>query len=296
MQLLTAEEIAFTWLARWVIYGDNGRGKTTLVSTIPPHIPTLVVSFDQENTRPLVGKPHIKIMKVNHWDEIGQILELFRARTTLGDNNFTPNPDFLSGKKPFFKALVFDTWSRAQGLAANKLIGYDPFAPGQDFKKFLREAPKNPKGWEAWQQIGALATEWMRYFMYLPVHTIFLAQEMEYEKRFGSKTYRIGPAFTPSALVRVKEICHLLGRLWVSTGGGEINLAVSDEDRYAINPAAQERRYLLLGSHDGYDSKGPTDILGYCPENPTWELLARSLTATPSAPNGATTLTQALPA
>lgn len=284
MQILSPEEVVAAHLARWVIYAENGRGKTSFLASIAKaQLRVLVVSFDQENTRPLLGlSPWIKVVKVYKWAQILQVFELFRQRTTMGDMNFTPRPEYVNappGRKPFFDVLAFDTYTRAQGLAANQIIGYDPFAPGQDFKKWINEAPKNPKGWEQWQQIGSLAAEWERYFMMLPVHVIFLMQEMEYETRFKSGVYRRGPALTPSALIRTKEMCHLLGRLYTTTEGGSLNMGdAGGGSKYDINPQAVEKRYLLLGGHDYFDTKGPTHVLGYTVEDPTWETLAKSLT------------------
>src|SRR6266487_3260913 len=103
-RLLKPENVASAGLAKIGIFGDNGSGKTTLLSTIPPSLPTLVVSADEENVDPLRGLDHVRVVKVTEWDQLRGVLQ-FLAKDP---------------KNPF-KVLAFDTWTRMQALAINQV-------------------------------------------------------------------------------------------------------------------------------------------------------------------------------
>src|SRR5438128_12531556 len=105
-RLVTAEDVASSRLARIGLYADNGVGKTTFLTTVPGR--GLVVSADQENVKPLKGHAdHIRIWKMNDWNDLDDILHL------------------LQGKDTPFEWCAFDTWSRVQDMAINAVVGYE---------------------------------------------------------------------------------------------------------------------------------------------------------------------------
>lgn len=261
IKIQRAEEVVSSSLARWGIYGANGVGKTTFVSTIPPDIPTLVVSADEENVKPLVGKGHIRVVKVSRWTDIGDIYAYLRDKISAHEN----------GKK-FFKCIVFDTWTRMQGLALNHVVGYDVEMP-TNVQELISRIPRTARGYDVWHQVGLLASEWARYFVRLPIHTVFLFQETIRQPQSELGVVTIEPALTPSALAAVKDALELIGRMYVATSG-ESGLA---EDLRSVDPDATERRYLFLGKHERIFAKGPTHILGRVVEEPTWSKLAACL-------------------
>lgn len=275
------EEIVSSGLARWGIYGENGVGKTTFLTTIPTHeLPLLVVSADDENVKPLRGMQNVAIAKVTRWDDLAEVLKLLQDGLLLRDGR--PDPDVLSGKKKFFRVVAFDTWSRLQGLAIHKVTGYEIARPGQEIN-YLTHVPKTPRDFREWGQVGALSSEWARYFMRLPIHTIFLFQENTREPKFEGDPIVTAPALTPEALRGIKEALELIGRLYVVRKEPGDGLPVSPADRLRqIDPTTIERRMLLLGKHERYFAKGPTHALGYVVEDPTWARLAASLSAAPT--------------
>jgi hypothetical protein len=291
VQIMDPDNIVSGKFGRWGIYGENGVGKTFVARSIPPNLPTWVISADQENIKPLKGIPHIKATKINHWNDLGSILQVLHAGLLLP--NGQPNPDVLSGKKPFFRVIMFDTWTRIQSLAVNKVIGYERLTP-QQAMKFLEVGPKTPRGWEPWQQVGALAGEWMRYFEELPIHVLFLFQEGTREgvdENF-QKVSKIGPDLTPSALRHAKDTLEVIGRLYVTLGQDESQDESAQEEKPIdleavlsgapqaspwMDPAAREVRNLLIGKHPNYFAKGPTHKLGRIIPDFTFQHLLDSL-------------------
>lgn len=298
LRIVSPEEVAVANRARWGFYGLHGSGKTTFLSTIPWRL--LVISADDENVKPLFGHRNIKVAKVNKWEDMAAVLQYL--------HNGLADPEVKSGKKPFFEGIAFDTMSRLQELAANMIVKYDPEAALSDLATYVKVAPRLPKGYDPWQQVGALAGEWLRYFERLPLHVIVMFQEQKREPKEGSVLSEpiIGPAMTPEALYKhIMPTLEIVGRLYVdtkakpegatlegdgsdSTESGALSLDDSDLDDkpaspLAINRNVEETRYLLLGKRPPFLTKGPTHRLGYVVENPTWDKLAVALQPEPVA-------------
>lgn len=261
MELLKPEQVASSKLARLGLYGDNGVGKTTFLASIPESEGQgLVVSSDQENVKPLLNHPWITIAKHDKWDDLITIYTLIK-----------------NGKSPF-KWVAYDTETRNQAFAGYKLSGQ--VVKPEDTVKWLSNPPASGKGFQYWENIGALCAEHVRQTCLLPVHVIFLFQEMTREPKFEQGTLETTPALTPLALREVKSSLEIVGRLYVDTSDGASDGAITLEDiseaqqLRTINPNTKETRRLLLGKHPRYFAKGPTHKLGYTVENPTWEALA----------------------
>lgn len=307
LQLLRPEDITTAALARWGIYGENGVGKSTLLSTVclcqeggnPDDCRmTLVVSADQENIKPYLGKPHITVAKVFVWDDTVDVhmmlargvkhplvLGFIRDAITAGGPRKEAFARRLAadgvkeGASPFFQLAGFDTWTRMQALAAHKLVGAEVIAP-EDTVRWLTTPPTTPRGYELWDKIGKLAADGMRSFNRLPVHTVYLLQEMSTKDK--AEIERIVPALTPSALREVIALLELVGRLYVPFEKGGDTTTVTADDlaptaNRRIDPNFREERLLLLGKHELYFAKGPTHKLGYVVEQPSWATLAKSL-------------------
>ena len=273
IQVQAPEDVASSGLARWMFFGLNGAGKTTLLSTIPPEVPTLVISADEENVDILRGMKHIKVIKITRWSQLGEVYQMLL--TKLAD------PDVVSGKKRFFKCVAFDTWTRIQALARNKIVGYEPIDGGAEALKYIDRAPTLPKGFENWQQIGALAGEWMRNFCRLPIHAIFLAQEEKLDPKSENDDVRVQMALTKWAVTEAMTALKLVGRLYVSLEDSEGNVLDALDDKFQIREDVREVRKLLVGSHPIYKTKGDTQRLGYVVREPTWDKLSRALFVDP---------------
>jgi hypothetical protein len=114
----------------------------------------------------------------------------------------------------------------------------------------------------------------------LPLHVIFLFQEMTRQPKFENDILETTPALTPAALREVRATLELIGRLYVDLGSDDGVLTVDagseSENLRKINPNAVETRRLLLGKHPRYFAKGPTAKLGYTVANPTWDALMKA--------------------
>jgi hypothetical protein len=256
-----AEDLVDVGYARAGIYGENGAGKTTFLSTIPPDIQTLVLSANNENIKPLRGRPHIRIAKITRWDD------LYDYYLSLKKGNHK------------YQCIAVDTETRMQALAGLKISGQE-VKPGEEVK-WLQSAPRLGKGYDYWDSVGSLCAEHVRLLCGLPMHVVLLFQEMTRTPKLENDLLETGPAVTPAALREIKTTLEILGRLYVETEEGEDGELMIDEGGEAaqlrrINFRTVEKRRLLLGKHPRYFAKGPTEQLGYCIENPTWASLAPS--------------------
>lgn len=291
LHVASAEDLVTGQFGRWGIYGKNGRGKTFFARSVPPEFPTLVVSCDLENVKPLRGLAHVKVVKITRWSDLGKVLGMLQRGLLLP--NGEPDPKILSGERKYFRLVIFDTWTRVQALAVNKIVGYERVSP-QDAIKFIETAPRTPKGYDAWQQIGALTGEWMRYFEELPIHCLFLFQEGTRKVLSDDRTTieEVGPMLTPLALTHAKDTLELIGRLYVTLGRpGTPEEAIEEEELIDLsgnitdnpasdpwmNPHAQEVRNLFIGQHPYFFAKGPTHKLGRIVTDPKFGDLVSSL-------------------
>lgn len=267
LEILTPERVTALTHLRAGIYGRNGSGKSTLASTITG-VNVLVVSVDDENIRPYIGKPNIRVAKIRRWRDVIDVY------------------DIVSNPRANIQAIVWDTWSRIQDLALGHVCAYEPADP-QKLRDYIDRIPKNPDGWKGWGQIGALCSEWQRNFNVLPIHGLYLLQEQD--RRDGSDdlaTIATGPRLTPSALAGIRDSVEILGRLYVDVetapaeGEAPPEIVLDGLDGKAsakIPDNAREVRKLFIGQHDRYIAKGPTHVLGRIVRDPTWQRLTEPL-------------------
>jgi len=269
-------------LARWMIYSRYGRGKTTFLASIPPDLPVHLVNTPTENIKPVSHLDHFTATPLVEWDQMKDLFLLHRGKTMMKDRKtgfYVPDPDYVEGRSRWARVLAFDTLSKLQALAAMKARGIkvDP----DEAYELMVKLQKSGKDYNFWDNVGDMVTEAVNDFNQLPLHTIWLAQEEDKDPRFEHSSPTVtGPMLTPKALKGVMPIVELAGRLVVaSESSDEDSLEIRDSGTksYEINTQTKEVRWLLLGQHDRYLTKGPTHVLGYAIRNPTWAKLAVSL-------------------
>jgi hypothetical protein len=291
---LSVESLASMEKARWAIYGRNGRGKTWFLRSIPTNLTFLYVTVGAERgIRPLLPylrtrdnpKGHLVPYVLNRWADLLGLLDVTDRLSAQGK----------------IDGMAWDTWSRIQDLAIGKIMNYEPLTPG-DERAYVDRIPKTPRGYDAWDQVGALVAEWMRYFNRRPLHQVYLLQEQDREVKWDENVQTI-TRLTPSAYRALYDDMELIGRLYVDVGGQEVEgdagdpataailtAATEEPDKYhrLIDPDAKEVRKLFIGAHDRYWTKGNTAVLGRVIEDPTWDKLAVSLKPdVPTSVNGA---------
>lgn len=270
-----ADKIQALTHVRLGIYGANGSGKTTFASTIPDTERVLYVSVDDENIRPVARLKHFRVLKLRRWNDV---LKIYQALAQPGHGITT---------------LVWDTWSRVQDLALGKVCGYEP-ADLAKLSQYIDRIPRTPNGWAGWGQIGALCSEWQRYFNMLPLHIVYLLQQQD--RRDGDDVMT-GPRLTPEALKGIRDSLEILGRLYVDLEAPSTNGTADTSDPNAqpipamdlltspqqaatfINPNAKEVRRLFIGQHERYIAKGPTNVLGRVITEPNWNKIVPPLMA-----------------
>jgi hypothetical protein len=288
-KLLRPEDMVLADKLALGIYADNGVGKTHFVTTIKD-FPVMVANCNGEpGLKALLGHPNIWVMPVQNWTDLGEVFEIVsnygisdklkkRLADSIADDparkeivkKRLADPAFKEGREPFFGAVAIDTWTRMQALATAHVTG-QPIPEIGDEVKFLEQAPKLPKGYDAWQQVGALTGEWMRYFIRLNLHKIYLFQLQDRHPKFeGDGEVVTGPALTPTALYTAKEILEILGYLYVLLEKEEGGIDLENRQPRTIDLDVEETRVLFIGKDPRYFAKGPSHILGRAIKNPTW--------------------------
>lgn len=272
LELLRPEELVHGDHERIGVYGLNGAGKSSFLASYPAKngdgVPSLLVaSADRENVRPYAGHAHIRIVKLRSWDDLAALLRFCQAGCANRDKT----------GKPFFTGLGFDTWTRIQALEIAKKAGFKPPEPGQE-AAFIDRAPGQPRGYDAWNEVGALAAQWMSYFNELPMDVCYLFQEQGREDERRPEGFTVGPALTALADRATRDALNVFGRLYVALETDTVDLLTPTDGNGkaapTIDPDAKEARWMLLGQHGPYFAKGPTHALGHAVRNPTWQKIA----------------------
>lgn len=290
VKIVRPEDLILTDKISMGAYGKNGMGKTTFLSTVDEDIPTLVAYAGGEpGLKVIRGKPHIWVVQVDKWSDLGEVYELVStpgAPTKLMEmlkasvaadprrrdvvQKRISNPAFRAGKEPFFGAVGIDTWTRMQALALSEITGQDTPEEGTE-AEFISEAPRLPKGYDAWQKIGSLTGQWIRYFARLPIHKIFLFQEQDRHPKFeGDGEVTTSMALTPSALVVPMEILEIVGRIYVVLED-ETGKIMEDNQPGTVRLDRKEVRYLFIGKDTRYFAKGDTQKMGRAIRDPSWK-------------------------
>ena len=285
-ELILPEEVPGADKARYGIFGNNGGGKSSLAaSAAKAGLRVLVASAGVENIKPYKGYgTRIRVHKMRTWEDHYPLIKFLEL-----DLN---RPEVVSGeKRPRFDVVVFDTWTRMQGLASRKISGWKPPTDLAGLQRALLIAPKTPRGYQDWQQIGELSNQWISYYQDLPIHLVFLFQEQVRTPTSGGEDNiiqtgptKVGPMLTPLAIEGVRENLELLGRLYDPSA--EVEDDALEENPFgvpkrAIDPEVKPERRLLIGQHSLYLTKGPTHVLGNVVMNPTWRKLAPAIGAAP---------------
>ena len=116
-------------------------------------------------------------------------------------------------------------------------------------------------------------------FNELPLHLVWLCQESTIQPKFDHDIIQTVPLLPGNAAWKgIKDVVEICGRLYVEGGEHPDGLATTGRD---IDPNFVGTRRMLIGKHPRYFSKGPTHLLGYTIENPTWAKLLPGLTWKP---------------
>ena len=258
-----AEKLVSADKARWLIYGDNGVGKSTLLATVEGK--GLVVSAQGENIKPYRGHPNITVAQVSAWDDIVGLYTQLQKR----------------GSTPGFDWIGFDTLTRLLGFGLEKVTGV--VRTPEQMLAYFKNPPKSARGYDAWNDVGFLGREMVDLYQQLPLHVIWLCQEETVQPKFENDILRTIPLLAGNVAWKgVKDILEICGRLYVE--GSEYADGVGNARD--IDPHFEEVRRLLIGKHPRYFTKGPTHVLGYTVEAPTWKNLAPSIGAEAFSANG----------
>lgn len=280
---------------RWAIFGRNGRGKTTFLRSIPPDLVFIYVTVGHERGLravadklwiPAAGKkrpPDRNLIPyvLNRFNDLQQLLDTVDSLIDRG----------------IIHGMAWDTLSRVQDLAIGKIMNYEPNEPGTE-RQYIDRIPKTPRGYDHWDQVGALTLEWTRYFNRRPIHQIYLLQEQDREVKYDENVQTV-TRLTPACYRGLYDDMEMIGRLYVEVAGREVEGDVAavtadeiikdgkgDQHHREINPDAVETRKLFIGQHDRYMCKGDTARLGRVIDDPTWaKLTAPAQAALPASSN-----------
>lgn len=186
----------------WVIYGKNGTGKTTLLSTADG----VLILAAEDGTLSIKGKAaNARKLKIDTWDKLESVYWLLkngepakgggiRIRTSKGD--FT------------VKYLAIDTVTKLSEVCMrNTVLGDKARDPSRDvIKKTLKD----------WGDSTERMKYWLQQFEELPIQRVWIFQENSNSDDVDSDEYSIFPAINKGLRTYVLSEADIIARTYIA--------------------------------------------------------------------------------
>lgn len=168
----------------WVIYGKNGTGKTTMLSTTDGML--ILASEDGTLSIKDKAKGKAKKLRIEHWEQFEAVYWLLKGGKATPDGiiiNTSTGPFLV-------KTVAIDTVTKLVEVAMRStVLGARAKDPTQDV---IKKTLKN------WGDNSDKVKYWMQMFSELPVQNVWLFQESSNSESSDSDEYSIFPAVNNS--------------------------------------------------------------------------------------------------
>jgi len=193
----------------WCIYGKNGTGKTTLLSTTDG----MLVLASEDGTLSIrdKSKGKAKKLRVDTWEKLEQVYWLLAQSPQILDpetNEIVGIEIPVKGGTFLVKSIGFDTADRlAEVCMRNVVLGEK--AKDAD-KDILKKTLKN------WGDMGEKMKFWLQQFEELPVQRIILCQEGSNSEDIDSDEFSIYPALNQGLRKYILSEADVIARLSIA--------------------------------------------------------------------------------
>ena len=186
----------------WVVYGKNGTGKTTLLSTADG----ILILAPEDGTLSIRGKAgQAKKLKVDSWEKLEQVYWLLKNGITLPNGGIRIA---VAGGTFDVKYLAIDTVTKlAEVCMRNIVLGDKARDPSRDLvKKTMRD----------WGDMSEKMKYWIQTFEELPLQRVWVCQETTNSDDADSDEYSIYPSLNKSLRAYILSEADIIARTYIA--------------------------------------------------------------------------------
>jgi energy-coupling factor transporter ATP-binding protein EcfA2 len=187
----------------WVIYGKNGTGKTTLLSTTDG----MLILAAEEGTLSIRGKAKDKAkkLKIDSWEKLEAVYWLLKDGTYVKGKGIKIK---TAGGEFYVKYVAIDTVTKlVEVCMRNIVLGDKASDPGKDLiKKTLRD----------WGDMGEKMKYWLQQFEELPIQRVWICQENSNSDDVDSDEFSIFPALNKGLRTYVLSEADIIARTYIA--------------------------------------------------------------------------------
>lgn len=193
----------------WVIYGKNGTGKTTLLSTTEGML--ILAAEDGTLSIREKAKDKAKKIKIDTWDKLEQVYWLLEKSPRVKDkagNIIGINIPVAGGKTFLVKSVGIDTVDRlVEVCMRNVILGERDKDTSKDvLKRTLKD----------WGTMGEKLKFWLQQFEELPIQRVWLCQEASTSDDSESDEFSIYPALNQGVRKYILADADIIARLTIA--------------------------------------------------------------------------------
>lgn len=185
----------------WVIYGKNGTGKTTLLSTAEG---VLILAAEDGTLSIRTKADKAKKIRIDTWDKFEAVYWLLR------DGKVTPNGIEIktASGKFLVRYVAIDTVTKlAEVCMRNIVLGEKEKDINKDvIKRTMRD----------WGDMSEKMKYWLQQFEELPVQRVWLFQENSNTDDLESEEFSIFPAINKSIRTYVLSEADIIARTYIA--------------------------------------------------------------------------------
>jgi energy-coupling factor transporter ATP-binding protein EcfA2 len=210
----------------WLIYGKNGTGKTTLLSTVEG---TLILAAE-DGTLSIKDKAKGKAKKiaVNKWEVIEGVYWLLKNSPVEKNTDGSIAGIRIQTKDGSFlvKSIAFDTITKLADICMrNVVLGEKETDPSKDI---LKKTMKN------WGDMSEKMKYWLQMFQDFPIQKIWLFQEGTNSEDVDSEEFNIFPQVNKSLRAYAMSEADVIARTYIAkvATGIQFRLSAAPNDKY----------------------------------------------------------------
>ncbi len=230
----------------WLIYGKNGTGKTTLLSTVDG----MLIMAAEDGTLSIRDKAkNAKKIRIDVWDKVEAVYWLLKngRRKDGGIEISLPG-----GSKFLVKSIGFDTLTKLAQVCLRSVV------LGERAKDASKDVVTPTQ--RDWGIMSQRMQYWLGLFKELPIQKVWLCQERANAEDLESEEYSIFPDLNKALKTYVQSEADVIGRTYIKK--------ISD---------SKVQFRMLIGPNAIAVTKDRTNKLGYAIANPRLDKMYESV-------------------
>ena len=221
----------------WVIYGKNGTGKTTILSTVD----NMLVLAAEDGTLSIrdKAKGNAKKIRIDTFRKLEELFWLLKGGRWADNGVYIPT----AKGEYLVKSLGFDTLTKLAEVCMRGVV----------LKEKEKDTSKDviTRTLKDWGVMSERMKYWLMMFKELPLQKVWLCQESANAEDIENDEYSIFPALNKSLRVFVQSEADIIGRTYIKQ----------------ISPGKVQFR-LSVAPNPTFITKDRTNVLGGVIPNP----------------------------